>query len=218
MGINNTGEVFVEEIYGEDDRLAQYVFRLDGTLIGLYDEGNSAFGKLVLIPHDLTKPSSVPASHPLNFSGARLRGLREEDRIQDTVQSLTIPEKIALMSKLNLNFSLIGIAESRVLAEAPLEIPAVTIVCRLVRVVYALPEVRLDNEQLPYDYDTVTLYLAHWYSADHDVDLSAAIKPFEGRQMQRPMDCIIWKKWLVIAEGGNAAQTSGIHLWQIGTD
>lgn len=216
-GISTEDVVYVDELHGEDDWMAQYAFQLDGTLIGFHDESNSDFGKLWLNPQPITRPTRLPSPHPLHFGGARLRGMRQEDRIQDIVHPLTIAEKMALSSRLHLTAPLIGLAESHVLAAAQLEGTPFSMVCRRLRVAYVLPEIRLDDHHLPYDYDTITLYIAHWY-ADDEVDLSVAFQTFGDRQMQNPMDCMIWKQWLLIAEGGTDQQTSAIHLWQLGTD
>jgi hypothetical protein len=123
-GISQEPLIYVDEFYGEDDSMARYAFRLDGTLVASSDEDTGDGGNWLALPPNLTKPSNVRPDHPLQFSGARLRGMQDEDRIQDLVQPLSIAEKIALSKILNIPSPwLIGLAESIVLAEARLARP-----------------------------------------------------------------------------------------------
>ncbi|MBC8100394.1 MAG: hypothetical protein H7Y11_13200, partial [Armatimonadetes bacterium] len=67
----------------------------------------------------------------------------------------------------------------------------------------------------PYDYETQVLHLAHRYD-DRDLAPSwvTALAGIPGTALARPMDCMQHEGWLLIAEGGDAARHSAIHVWR----
>lgn len=217
IGISEQGTIYVDEIYGEADWLAQYAFRFDGTLVASSDEFSGESDGLFPIPTNLAKPLKVEHLGHLNFGGARLRGMRDEDRIQDMVQPLSISEKMALSNRLNIPpMRLLGIAESRVLAQAQMNEGTQYVLCRRLKIAYTLPERKLDVDKLPYDYDTLILHIAYLYDAAADeFDLAETLNPFPGVNLNRPMDCMVWQNWLLIVDGGGETLPSAVHLWQV---
>lgn len=212
LGMTSTG-IVIAEGYSEA--------RENATICRIEPDGN-----LVLLPKDtslpqaLISPEVVPAGHPLHFSGARLRGLRETDRIQALVQPLSILEKMALISHLALSVSpmqVLGIAESRVLSQAMLT-PTLAVICRRVRIAYALPSIAKDADGLPYDYDTLPLYLLHAYhpQTTEVPPLEDCLGEFAGVRLHRPLDCLYHAGRLVVTEGSTADQPCRIVIWKSG--
>lgn len=221
LGVSPTLTLYVEEIFGDDDLLAQHALSLDGTLLHSVDESlnkTSAFIPLTL-PPNVVRPSPVRQASSLNFSGPRQRGLREQERITDVVRALEVPTRVRLAQQINIPMPLIlGVAESRVLAEALLIPPHTYLVCRRLRIAYALPEPQRDTDHQWYDYDTRTVYAAHLYNAaQDDVELPAdeVFAGLPGVQLIRPMDCIVCHGHVFIADGGEANRLSQIHIWRI---
>jgi hypothetical protein len=221
IGVTPARHVYIEELYG-DDLLAQYHLDENGQMVASVDEGIDAnFGPLPL-PDDLICPALVKATLSLNYIGARYRGLREAERLSDLVQLLSIEEKLVLLEKLALRIPpmmLAGIAESRVLAEAPLDEPGRYLVCRRILLAVMLPEQRLDTDGQPYDYDTIRLHVAHVYDAARYPlpELHKALDGIGGVTLTRPLDCMVERERLYIAEGGDASTgtCSRLHIWEI---
>ena len=168
IGIDADGNVALELMYGADgsgDWLAQVVIDANGTLIDQRDEN---YGENVdFVPLDLTAlqiaPRPIPdAARHLVFAGGRWRGLREADRVMDTLYPLSVAEKMAL--SLALTGPILGIVESRIVAAASIT-ERWTLLCRQVRIAFGVPLSR-DNDGLPYDYDSRLLCFAQWL--DHE--------------------------------------------------
>ncbi len=222
LGITPDLSLYVEEIYGEEDHLARYKVELDGSIRVLADEdtleGDAAFG----YPADLLRRAPIQHTTALNFSSGRYRGMRENERVTDLVQPLTMQEKMALVKLSGLEVMpplLIGVAESVILAEAPLVSPDHYLVCRRLRLAYVLPQPRVDRFRQKYDYDTVVLYVAQLYNVCVEEELplheiiasSKTLLP--GVVLRRPMDCLVQGDYVVIAEGGDETQVSTVHMW-----
>jgi hypothetical protein len=202
-----TLDCFVEEYY-EDEVLYHH----------LADDGRIIASGEINIPEVLNAPHS-PASHLLNHSGGRYRGLREDDRVAEWVQSLTVMEKMPLIRHLNVPLSpmtLLGIAESRVLSEVRLT-DKVTFVCRRVRLAYALPQPQVDDHDLPYDYDTLVLHIAHIYDVENDTapSLTTAVQGIDGVILQRPLDCIVQEGKLIIADASDGVNVSRMVVYKV---
>lgn len=216
LGVSPAGDVYVEEIYGDDDWFAQHHFDVTGDTIASVDENGGAVADVgpLTLPDDLVKPGPVQAMTGLNFVGPRLRGMRETDRVSDMALSLSVADKMALAQTLGLGMPL-GLGESRVLAEAVLE-DGVYFVCRRVRFLVALPETRHDSAGEPYDYDSVTRYIGHSAHPDDDptTGLVDALAGWRGVRLHRPMDCLVHNGRFYIADGGDESRRSGIHIWQ----
>lgn len=222
IGVTWDLQIYAEETYQDEERLAQHVLQLNGEIVASMDKGynEKLFPNSPEIPSDIIKPQSAKQTLALNFSGARYRGLREEDRIADLVQPLSLEDKFNIIERMQLDLSpskLLGIAESYVLAEAQLGSSSSYVVCRRVRLVYALEYPEHDDEGLPYDYDNFTLYLAHLYDTDWDGDisLSKALMGLPGVKLYRPGDCLVHNKHLFVTDSSDGLQASAIHVWRI---
>ena len=145
LGVTPDYTVYVEEIYGDDAKIAQHALALDGSLLASIDEGDAADGELrpLDLPPELIKSHSGWHTMALNFAGPRHRGLRAPERTLDLVRPLSVSEKMALVNQLQLDVLpplLLGIAESYVLAETLISAPNLYFVCRRVRIAVALTE------------------------------------------------------------------------------
>jgi len=220
LAVTHNGQVCAEELYSDGEWMAQHRLDITGSIAETRDEnaGKGDFQPFTLPPGSLTPP---PVQHctALDFSGPRLRGMRETEHLQELVASLTIMEKMALIQHLGLGIPammLFGIAESRVLAEAALDDDGHFLVCRRLRLAIALPEVRYDNDNLPYDYETVTLHLAQVYdtTTDDHLPFQPPLNQIGGVRLNQPMDCLRTEDYLFIADGGDADTFSRVHIWQ----
>ncbi|GAB4525178.1 MAG: hypothetical protein OHK0046_40710 [Anaerolineae bacterium] len=222
LGITPDLTLYVEETYGEEDWFAHHIVRADGTIKQTVDEedGENPYVQPMKPPPYAIRPTiGGKQSARLNYTGARHRGLREPERISEAARPLTLPTRMALVDQLKLDIlppMMLGIAESYVLSEAELVPSSVYLVCRRVRIAYALADVRYDSDQQPYDYDTLTLYLAHLYepdSGDNEISADAAFAGLPGVTLHRPMDCLTYKSHVFVAEGGTPEHLSRVHVW-----
>lgn len=164
-------------------------------------------------------PEGVHRTSALNYVGGRWRGLREAERVSDWVQPLTIMEKMALLQQLKLQLPplmLLGIAESRVLSEAHLH-DNCYVVCRRLRLAYALTQPLQDADGLPYDYDTHAIYVAHVYDAARDLtpSLVEVLKGPGNIALAYPLDCLVDEDRLYVVEGGTPSTPCQLHIWQV---
>jgi len=207
-------ETFAEEGEEEDENVIRWRITADGQSTERFPEAHADFATL---PPDLIEPSRVPQSHPWNFTGARQRGLREADRINALVRPLTIMQKMPLIAHLGLSIApmqLLGVAESRLLAQVVFP-TGDGILCRLLRFAYALPSVAQDADGLPYDYDTLPLYLIHAYDpqAEELPPIEECLGDFAGINMSRPMDCVYHNGRLVVADAGDEDTSSQVIVF-----
>ena len=221
LGVAGDGSVYVEEMYG-DGWLAQHAFTPDGHMTATVDEDGGANHDLqpLPLPPDLTTPQPGWHTTALNFAGPRRRGQREPERIADVVQPIGIQDKMSLVGLYRLPTTppmLLGLAESFVLAEAPLHPPNLFVVCRRIRLAYVLPSPRADADNRLYDYDTFVLHLAHVYDRTRepthltpDAELS-----LPGAAPHRPMDCLVRGDRLYVADGGDETRLACVHVWRI---
>lgn len=127
--------------------------------------------------------------------------------------------KIALAQRLSLDVSpplLLGIAESRVLAETLLA-PDCRLVCRRLRVAYALPQPRRAADGVLYDYDSCALHLVHTWMPDDNGELltEAALVGLPGARLCRPLDCLAACGYLAVADGGAPDRHATLHVWRL---
>jgi hypothetical protein len=225
LGVDRDLTIYTEEIYDEIGYMAQTAIRFSGDKLAVVDEGDDDSFVPLKVPESCTRSHSAWQTITLNFAGARHRGLREADRAADLVQPLTNPDKLVLAMHLGNGIQspqILGIAESYVLAEARLA-STLYFVCRRLRIAYALPQPAQDSEGLRYDYDTQSVYLAHGLDL-HDqteTSLESLLTGLPEVKLFRPMDCILCRDHLFIADGGSAQtpdqaeRLSHIHVWQI---
>lgn len=222
-GISSEGHLFVDELYGDDDWLAQHVITLDGQVIHSIDENYGETENFLPLdmPDGLLTPEHVPLQHRLNFGGARYRGLHEPERIAELVRPLSLPTKMQVIETLGLSLTpplLFGVAESTVLALGRLD-PETWLVCRRLRLAYRLEQVQYDEDRQPYDYDTLIVHVVHPYNPaihDHEMPPLAVFAGLPGVMLYRPMDCLIFGEYVIVAEGGDPDYPAQIHIWQKG--
>lgn len=221
LGVLADGTVYVEEWYG-DGWAAQHRITVEGVLVQSVDEDSGAADDLepLDLPHDATRPQPGWQTVALNFVGPRHRGLREPERMAEAVQPFSIQDRMTLVSQFQLPTTppmLLGLAESYVLAETPLHPPHTYAICRRVRLAYALPTVCRDAENQPYDYDTAVAYLAQIVDQTQEPPglLPHPDSLLPEAALHRPMDCAVGGDWLVVADGGSAAQLAQVHWWRI---
>ena len=212
LGLDQAGQIHMEEM-DADENLTQTSISAEGE-IGHRATEESPDWQPVRGP--LLAQPKVPATHRLNFTGPRYRGMRQEERISEAVQSLSIADKMRLSPRLGGQIiapMILGIVESRVLSQALLQ-PGLHCVCRRIRVAWALPEVRHD-EQGPYDYDCVTFYVAHLDDEQTDAPLPQDLDGLAGQALFRPQDCISHAGRLYIADAGVGLQPNRLHAWDL---
>lgn len=221
LGVAADLTVYAEEIYSEDGWIAQHALRLDGSALAQVDEdyGQNTAVKPIALPGDVTKPTTGWHTMALNFTGARHRGLRSLERVGELIYTVSIEDKMILTTRINVPPPLIlGLGESYVLAEAQLAAPHLFLVCRRLRVIYALETEQTDEqEQQPYDYDSQVLYAAHLYDRSQDVrpTLRESLAGLPGIQLRRPMDLLVAQDHIFVADGGEGERMSMAHVWRI---
>jgi hypothetical protein len=220
LGEGENKVIFAEEVYGEDGWVAQHELSIGGEFAHSVDEDGGAAETLqpLTLPEHIVTPKTGWQTMMLNFAGPRHRGLRAPERVIDVVRPLALTEKIALIDKLKLRMlppSILGIAESYVLSESLIIRPNVYFVCRRIRIAYALSDVRLDANNQPYDYDTLLLYMAHFYDCAQEPSILDLLTNLTTVPLQRPMDCLLADNHLYIADGGGDDRLNAIHVWQL---
>jgi len=221
MGVTPDLMIYAEEYYTADSWICQHRLTLDG-IVESIDEDYGRVREITPLELPAESARTQPGWHTknLNFSGARHRGMRETERIGDVVRELTLSEKMLVAERFNLPVSppmILGLAESYVFSEAALIYPRWFVVCRRLRVAYALAEVRHDEHQQPYDYESRVLHLAHLYdkSALRERTLSEILDNLPDATLYRPTDCIAAFGHLIIADSGGTSRKNRVHVWQI---
>lgn len=224
MGVMPDFTVYAEVLYDEEDWLAQYAITYDGGIQQKADEahGRNPYFIGLNLPEGIIRPSEGKHTNALNYKGARHRGMRAMEPIQESVRSLNMQTKMRLVEGLNLGIMppmVLGVAESYVLSEAEIVSERWYLVCRRVRIAYALPQQRMDSSNLPYDYDTLVMHIAHLYDAetqDTEVTLEVAFAGLPGVDLLRPMDCVLCDDHIFVADGGDADRKAAVHIWRVG--
>lgn len=216
LGVTDNGDIYVEELYGDDDWLAQHHILTNEGIVETVDEaeGNNLNIKVFELPEGLIQPRAKPCCPQLQFSGARLRGLRADERIAELVQPLSIEDKIELTEFMEWDIEplqLIGIAESVILSHTKVSEKS-TIVCRRVRIAY-----QLAKPEVTHDYDSMDVYLLHEYQPEDDPmpELVDCLNDIDDVVLLRPMDCLFHMGRLYVADGGEDDDVSAIHIFQL---
>lgn len=212
------GDILIEEV-DQDDLLTRYRIDRMGKRRVVVDEHRGDNLAALPIPVSLIGPNQ-PTAHSLNFVAGRWRGLREQEGLLQQVLSLPIVSKMDILKYLNLDIPpmlLLGLVESRVLSSVICTQPSSEIVCRRVRLAYALSEPRYAGDGLPYDYDTVTLYIAHFTDTNKSPEdgIADALRGFGGISLTAPVDCLSYENQLYILDSGLQQRSNRLHSWQI---
>ncbi|MCY4072426.1 MAG: hypothetical protein OXG60_14110 [Chloroflexi bacterium] len=220
LGVDHEGCVYVEELYGEHDWLAQHKISLSEGLLESVDEqyGTVPPPAPLPLPELCGSPSTMKVFDHLNFSGARWRGRIVDERIQDLLRDLSIAEKIALVDYLDWDIDplrLLGIAESIVLSCCPYG-DGEFLLCRRIRVAFRLPAAGRDDHGLDCDYDSIAVHLLHRLPGDalELPDLRECLTCFD---LCRPLDCMRVDGKLYLADGGEGEIKSALHVFEIET-
>jgi hypothetical protein len=219
LGVTVDGLIYIEELYGDEDWLAQHKITIDDGIIDSIDE--LAGENLDITPFELPSTAILPTSKSccdsLTFTGARLRGLQRDEPIAEIVLPLSVEDKIELVDYMEWDISpmqIIGIAESVVLSHTSLSDGSL-MVCRRVRIAYRLTQVSADRG-VPYDYDSLDLHLLHEFDPNSDDELPEVVdclNELEDVVLLRPMDCLYHDGKLYVADGGEADDVSAIHIF-----
>ena len=161
---------------------------------------------------DILQPLHGTVTSFLNFNGARLRGHRATERVNDVVRHIPVVLKQQLIDHLGLDVTpgaLLGMAESYVLSEARLPDDQY-IVCRRLRFIHALTAPPPD-----YDYDSIIVQVAHSIDPKHDdeIALKAALDELPG-DLYQPTDCLFHAGYLVMTDSGGTDEFNHLHIYQ----
>ena len=218
LGVDREGCIYVEELYGEHDQLAQHkISPSDGLLESVDEEyGPVSLATTRTLPALYANHSSTNNFDHLNFSGARWRGLRVEERVDNLLRALTFAEKVALVDYLDWDIDplrLLGIAESTVLSCCPYAYDEY-LVCRRIRVAFRLVLATADCFGPDRDYDSIAVHLLHRLPADalELPDLRMCLTDFD---LCRPLDCMRIDRNIYLADGGEGAIKSALHVFEI---
>jgi hypothetical protein len=210
LGLAPDEMLYIEEFY--DEYIAQHQIHQQKIISSIDEDA----GQRDIVPFKLPEKSIIPnhpSKHPLNYRGVRLRGLREAEHLQDWILPLSVMEKVPLLAALGWALPpmmLLGIAESHVLAQC--QIGESWLLCRRLRLAYA-HERRLDDDGLPYDYDSREIYLLHQYAEDENPVLHEALS-FAGIVLQKPMDLLYSDGKLILADGAVKTYKSRLIWWE----
>ena len=219
LGVASDGTIYTE-IYYDDTWVAWYGLRADGTILTTGDEEagrNHQFKRPAV--EMVAAPEAVPRSHPLNYAGARLRGSRQLERVDDLMYPLDVSTKIRLVEVFKLPMmpmQLLGLAESNVLSMATFPTGGLQLVCRRLRLAYALPTPQTDPDGKPYDYDTISIYLGHLYQPSRDEDLITTLfETLPGPALSQPTDVMVTATHVLIAVSSDDHQVCQVHIWDV---
>lgn len=218
LGVDHDGRIYVEELYGEDDWLAQHRISLEDGLLESVDERFGAvlaFAPLQM-PERIHRPASTKIFAHLNFSGARWRGLADAERIAEIAHHVSIADKIALLDYLgwdNDPHQLLGIVESRILSCCRYNEDAFA-VCRRIRVAFRLPDTKKNDDTLDSVYDSIPIHLFHGLCADAD-ELPGLPECLTDFDLCRPIDCMAVDGKLYLADGGSGEIRCALHVFEI---
>ncbi len=155
------------------------------------------------LPPDLITPK-VPNLPALTFGGPRHYGNRAEERIDDAVYPLAMPQKMALGEQLGVMPPLVlGLTESYVTSAANLP-KGSKIVCRRVRVAYALMAPDEDGNT----YDSAPLWLAQVIDDTTNADLTD-LTSLPG--VVQPLDVVVYDGYAVLYDGAGT-----LHIYHVG--
>jgi hypothetical protein len=154
----------------------------------------------------------------LNYSGGRLRGMREAERLVEWARPFSIAEKMILIEALKLNITaiqLFGLIESAVLSSVKLR-DDWYVVCRRMVFAIAQPKIQHDKDGLPYDYDSHIIQTAHLYHPTwEDYPPIATILGGIGHiRLNGAYDVVVCGDKVFISESGYDKKNT-IHQWSI---
>jgi len=211
------GRIWLEEYDSEGEPAAQMLLGADGQMLQVSRAQAGAELRPLLIAADALRPPPVRQAARLAFRSARLRGLRQEDRIAEVALPLSLADRMALAPRLQAAApQVLGVVESVVLAEAALG-DGWWLVCRRLRIALALPAARLDADGLPVDYDSHVIWTAPVLDRldDPEIGVGAWWPVLDGVALSRPVDCMRAGGWLWVAEAGAGTAPARMLRWRV---
>lgn len=215
LGLSLAGLIYAEEFYDES-YIAHHKLNLEGDILESLDEN---FGETDIVPLYVPSDgilSNHPTHHPLNHTGLRVIGLREEEKVMEWVKPLAIMEKMPLLKVLNLKLSpmmIFGIAESRVLSQIFID-DKTQMVCRRIQLLRALPEIQYTEDGLAYDYDTIVFSVLHAYNIETEdyPPLHIALQNYP--ELHNAQDCLYYDDRLIVSTHSHLGNPSEIHIFK----
>jgi hypothetical protein len=212
--------IIYAEVFYDDAWVAWYGLRIDGAVVATDDEEAGRNRQFQRPSVEMSAvPETLQRSHPLNYAGPRLRGSRQLERVDDLTYPLDVSTKMRLVEVFHLPMmpmQLLGLAESSVLSQATFPADELQLVCRRLRLAYALTAPQTDPDGEPYDYDTVSIYQAHRFQPSTDEDLiNTLFEGLPGPAMSQPTDVMVTGTHVLIAESSDDQQMCQVHVWDV---
>ena len=211
LGIDDDRSIWIES-YSEQAGVQSCQLSFTGEIRQITDERSE---KSTFQPPRLHRSQSAWQTTHLNFAGARHRGDRARDMVDQMAHPLTPGERDLLTSTYGFGVPsplLIGWIESYGLAEAQLT-PHVFCICRRLRAAYALLTAQTEADGTQYNYDSAVIHVAHLYPVDAPID--ELIGHLPGVSPLRPLDCQAYDRHLFILDGGTDTNAPTLHIWHI---
>jgi hypothetical protein len=217
LGVSPTsGRVYCEVV--NDERVTLYEYAVSSAQLQAPARNSRLYYDD--LPTDLIAPQVPTQTTWLNHTGLRWRGMRETDRVVDWVLPLTIMEKMQILPHVGIQLTpmqLLGVAESQILSEAKLNDDGAYLVCRRLRLAYALAQPQHD-ENGPYDYDTILCHVVHCIEGEQEPSWESIFTDFDREQVKAPIDCLFHEDKIYIADSGTPsiadAAMCSLHVWQ----
>jgi len=187
-----------------EDWLMHLHINEQGNIVQMVDEARHGIDNWQ--PPQFLISHRVPMYHPLAFSGARHHGMRELERVSDLAQPLSIGEKLAIIDWLELDVTpmqILGIASSKILAQADIDDETTWIIRRL-SIAVALPDTQIAPDGLPMDYTSIPLYVIQ--PDEDEMTLEDILDFMSPTLFVNPMDCIRVNDTLMVLDGGLDAE------------
>jgi hypothetical protein len=209
-----TGHLYVEQLHGDEDWLAQYGLNAQGEIVCRSDEADERAFQPLTIPEELARPARLTYQDAYAIPIVRLRGDRAAERIDEVVYPLTIEEKFWLGERLRIAPPLLlGIAGRELVAQGVLPDDGATVVCVKSWVAQALPEAGYDVATGRYTYDSSVVYSLHRHDQADELRLDAAMQSLGGIRLRQPMDVLATADRLFVVEGAGADGVGWVHGW-----
>lgn len=234
LGVGPDLSFYAEEIYGEEGWMAQAAYDLEGRRLDAVDEasGDNMGAERLSKPGNLVRPTTGMSTIRLNFGGARHRGLLDEDRVEEVVRPLAVPDRLLLVEEGLLAgvqpAEVLGLAQSYVTSEVQIvpseragrERRPLFLLSRRLRVAYRLREPTVDNNGAPYDYDSQEVaVLQHYTPGEEDAPLGETILSSAelGVTLNWPTDIVLRDDLLFAADAARQRDglSSQVHIWRI---
>jgi hypothetical protein len=209
--------IYVEQIYGDEDWLAQYCLDASGQIVGRFDEADNTGkrSRLLDIPQRLAAPAPLSDREQVAIPLVRLQGDRAAERIDDLMYPLTMAEKLWLGTQSGVPAPLIlGIGGRELVAQARLPHSGEMVVCVKSWITQALTEARYDPLDGRCTYASIVVYSLHEFDADGEIHMDQGITALGGIDFKQPMDLLATADRLFMVDGNWAGGAGYVHGWR----